>query len=410
MKHARSAARSTTARLFVGFVVSLGLGGSAAAAEKSAFTATDAYAVAPPTKPWLRTAGLEPAGLMSWSIGKPGQAQALLRVDYEGVLAPDRATAYSVLLRRARASIRETLDGRNDVERSEFQPDSMLIAGGLAWRGFRVDLSTSTLRGSSWRWYALHPDFPRRRTAFLIIYEETTPLRATPLDRVADARTLARSLRGQGNGLAGDLADAWLDARALAFAARVDSAQTLCWTTRPEGLRGASHLGYALSAAGDGDFFQITGPPAADSLADPAPAEYGVTFDRNGDGRPDLVVVNRGVHPFVGNAQQPTVAIVADDDFDGLSDAAMVEDVDADGDGRVEARLRMEQRGTTQTFTDAMRHDGKNRGKDVDVSKGAITVGRLGLPAGGTDFMQVFRSAGPHFSELAAARATCVAR
>jgi len=383
---------------------------SAHAADAPVRVATDAYAVDAPSKPWLRDAGLAPAGQLSWSLGKPGQAQALLRVDYEGVLATDRTAAYSVLLRRARAGIRETLDDRNEVERSEFDPDSMIIAGGLAWRGFRVEVSTASFRGISWHWYALHPDFPVRRTAFALVYEETAPLRTTPLNRLDDARAMARSLVEQGKGLDGDLADAWLDARAGAFAARIDSAQKLCWTTRPEGSRGASHLGYAASAAGDGDFFQITGAPARDSLADPAPSEYGVTFDRNHDGRPDLVVMNRGVRPFVGHAQQPTVAIIADDDFDGTADGAMVEDVDADGDGRVEARLRVQAPGEARTFSDAMRHGGKDLGKKVEMSKGTLAIGRVGLPAGRTDFAQVFRSAGPPFVELAAARAACAPR
>ncbi len=382
----------------------------ARAADAPARVATDAYAVDAPAKPWARAAGLEPAGQLSWSIGKPGQAQALLRVEYEGVLAPDRAAASAQLLRRARAAIRETLDGRNDVTRGEFQPDSMIFAGGLTWRGFAVELSTAAFRGVSWHWFAIHPDFPRRRTAFALVYEETVPLRSTPLDRLADARALARSLVEQGKGLDGDLADAWLDARAGAFAARIDSAQKLCWTTRPEGSRGASHLGYAVSAAGNGDFFQVTRAPGPDSLADAAPAEYGVTYDRNHDGRPDLVVVNRGVRPFTGHAQQPTVAIIADDDFDGVADASMVEDVDADGDDRVEARLRVESRGVARTFTDAMRQDGKDAGKKVDVSKGVIAVRRVGLAAGRTDFTEVFRAAGPPFAELAAARAACAPR
>jgi len=57
----------------------------------------------------------------------------------------------------------------------------------------------------------------------------------------------------------------------------------------------------------------------------------------------------------------------------------MVEDVDADGDDRVEARLRVEARGVARTFTDAMRQDGKDAGKKVDVSKGVIAVRRVGL-------------------------------
>jgi len=116
------------------------------------------------------------------------------------------------------------------------------------------------------------------------------------------------------------------------------------------------------------------------------------------------------VRPFTGHAQQPTVAIIADDDFDGVADASMVEDVDADGDDRVEARLRVEARGVARTFTDAMRQDGKDAGKKVDVSKGVIAVRRVGLAAGRTDFTEVFRAAGPPFAELAAARAACAPR
>ena len=287
----------------------------------------------------------------------------------------------------------------------------MIIAGGLAWRGFRVELSTASFRGVSWHWYALHPDFPRRRTAFALVYEETAPLRTTPLNRLDDARAMARSLVEQGKGLDGDLADAWLDARAGAFAARIDSAQKLCWSTRPEGSRGASHLGYAASAAGDGDFFQITGAPARDSLADPSPSEYGVTFDRNHDGRPDLVVMNRGVRPFVGHAQQPTVAIIADDDFDGTADGAMVEDVDADGDGRVEARLRVRAPGEARTFADAMRHGGKDLGKKVDDVEGHARdqPRRPARRAAPTSRRCSAPPARP-FAELAAARAACAPR
>jgi len=385
----------------------LGLSAPRSALAAPVKAATDAYVVVTPAKPWVRSPGLEPAGQLSWGIGKSGTARALLQVEYQGILAKSREDAYALLLRRARASIRETLDGRDEVQRGEFEPDSMLIAGGLQWRGFRFTLGTSSFQGVSWRWYALHPDYPRRPTAFVLLYEETTPGRDRPLGRVADARTVARSLVAVGRGLDGDLSDAWLDARALAYAARIDSAQKLCWLERPDAGPGLSWAGYAAGAAGRGDFFQLTGTMPPDSLADPAPAEYGVVFDRNGDSRMDLVVMNRGVHPFFGRTQEPTVAIVADDDFDGRADGVLLEDVDANGDDRVDARLLVSAKEPGRSFTDAIHVDGKGAWKELPTNRGSVEVRRFGYASDRTDFEQVLRGAGPRLDELTAARARC---
>ena len=67
-------------------------------------------------------------------------------------------------------------------------------------------------------------------------------------------------------------------------------------------------------------------------------------------------------------------------------------------------------RGDSRVFTDAIRQGGKDQGKSVGKSDGKISVARLGVQPGPIDFAEIFRAAGPHLSELAAARARCVPR
>jgi len=222
------------------------------------------------------------------------------------------------------------------VERGAFDADSLL--GPLAWRGFHVHLRAGERGGEVWSWVALAPDFPRRRRAYLVALDEETVPAARVVPHDADARALMGSLAPACRGLAGGLVDAYLDARVSAFAAHIDSTTRLCW--RAEGEEpGHRSTGVAVGLAGDGDFFQATASVPRDSVVDPASAEYGVGFDRNGDGKVDLAVINRGVVSARGAKMQPIVIVLADDDFDGRVDGCVLETGDADGDGRADHRI-----------------------------------------------------------------------
>ena len=82
---------------------------------------------------------------------------------------------------------------------------------------------------------------------------------------------------------------------------------------------------------------------------DAGSTEYGVAFDRNGDGRTDLLVLNQGIAQARGAIVLPIAAILADDDFDGRIDGCVVENGDSDADGRADHRL----------FITDRDHDGK---------------------------------------------------
>ncbi|MEO6462915.1 MAG: hypothetical protein ABIP29_07550 [Candidatus Eisenbacteria bacterium] len=372
---------------------------------------TDAWTAASPAKPWLAGTVLEVAGQRTWTAAGPGAAQAMLRVGYVGVLPSDARRAVDDLLTREKAAIREEVDDRRQVERSSFEPDSMIAAGpgGLRWHGFRVSVSDERVTGTSWRWVALHPRFPAARRAFTLAYDESAPRGGSAPARLNAARSRAASLAPAGRGLAGPLDEAWLDARAAAFAARIDSAQRLCWTRRADAASGREHVGYGRGLAIEGDFYVLSDAVPRDSVADPAPAEYGAAFDRNGDGRLDLLVVNRGLQPFAGRDRQPTVALYADDDFDGRVDALLVEDADRDADRHVDARLLVldpDEDGRADQAR-AFSAGTAGAGDRVPLQGGRVRARRMGQAADASDFVEVFRTASLRLAELDRARAAC---
>jgi hypothetical protein len=375
-------------------------------------TATDTYTVSTPSKPWQRADQLDAAGQLTWSARGEGKDEALLRVGYEGVLETDVARAIEAVLGRARTGIRAELEDRDGVERGGFEPDSMRSPGGLRWHGFRVVVRTLGRTAIVARWVALHPDFPARRRAFTLSYDETAHSSSPGLRREADARTLALSLAPAGRGLGGNLAEAWVDARAAAFAARIDSAQGLCWSNRPNASPGREATGYGRGLVLEGDFFLRSPSVPRDSLVDLGPTEYGAAFDRNHDGRVDLWLLNRGPQKFAGRALQPAVLVFADDDFDGRVDGAILEEADQDGDGRVDARIlvrdvdgdgRAEE---ARTFGDAATPGGPG-GDRLKIENGGVRVRRIDEGTGFLELVERFRAASSDRANLDRARAAC---
>ena len=404
-------ARASVAVLALAFCLLL-LDDAAPARARPARAMTDAYTLVAPEKPWTAEKMLEPAGQLTFSAAGPGQAQALLRVSYTAVVPREPGRAIDDLLGREKAGIREDVDGRSGVERTSFEPDSMIGAAsaGLRWRGFRVSVNTSDKHNRAWRWVALHPQFPSVRRAFTLSYDESAPAGAQMPGRLAAARALAASVLPVGRGLAGPLDEAWLDARAAAFAARIDSAQRLCWSHRADGAFERDHVGYGRGLAIEGDFFVLSSSVPADSLVDPAPAEYGTAFDRNGDGRLDLILVNRGLQTFGEGVLQATVAVFADDDFDGRIDALVFEDLDGDADRRVDGRLLARDANGDGRVDDARSFRGAT-GADaprLKVEAGRVRARRAGLPSETSDFVETFRMATQRLGELDRARAACI--
>ena len=402
-----------SARAAVAFLALALLHDADPAPARAARSGTDLYTVDAPGKPWRALPALETAGQLSWAASGPGGARALLRVGYVGVSSADSAKALESLLAREKSGIRDDVDGRSGVERSSFEsvsiPGASAGAGGLRWQGFRVSVNLRGKSSTSWRWAALHPRFPAVRRAFTLFYDETAPSGIQAPARVADARALAASVVPAGRGLAGPLEEAWLDSRAAAFAARIDSAQRLCWTHRPDGGSDREHVGYGRGLALEGDFYVLSSSVPADSLVDPAPAEYGAAFDRNGDGRLDLLVVNRGLQPFAGRVREPTVAIYADDDFNGRIDALVLEDLDRDDDHHVDARLFARDTDGDGRIDEA-RAFGAAAGRDsrkLPLEGGRVRVNRMDVASEMSDFVDILRAATQRLAELDRARAAC---
>jgi len=382
-----------------------------AAKGDAAGAATDAYRVQPPGKGWDAVPTLQPAGQLAWSARGPGDAQALLRLGYVGVLPGDRALAVEAFLAREQAGIRDELDGRAGVTRGSFEPDSMVgNSAGLRWHGFRVSVNANGRAATSWRWIALHPAFPARRRAFVLSYDESSTPGATRSDGLATARRLASSVTpSAGRGLAGPLGEAWLEARAAAFAARIDSAQRLCWSGRPQAALDQAHLGYGPGLALEGDFYSLGGVMPPDSLVDAGPAEYGAVFDRNGDGRLDLLLVNRGLLPTGDRVLQPMVAVYADENFDGRIDALLVEDGDRDGDRQVDARLIVHDANGDGRADAALAFGAfaGSGGEKLPLDPGGVQVRRAEVVSDHSDFVELFRTASERLTELDRVRAAC---
>ncbi len=402
---ARAAARAAV--LALSWVpVLTGFAGRAVAAP--AFAATDAFRVTAPRAPWTRAADLDPPGRLTWTLSDPRATTAQLRVEFVGVHALDAAGAVAEILGREQADVADRALHAPGTERGSFEADN---APGLplAWQGFHVHVRAGERGGEVWRWVALSPDFPRRRRAFLVALDEQTLAGAKVVPHDADARALFASLAPTGNGLAGGLVDAYLDARVAAFAAHIDSTTRLCW--RPEDSSpGHRFVGVGSGLALEGDFFQSTASLPPDSVVDAASTEYGVGFDRNGDGKIDLAVLNGGVASVRGASMLPVVVVLADDDFDGKVDGCVLEIGDADADGRADHRICV-------LDTD---HDGKpdravrfedilaaSSNRTLPVKDGVVEDTTVGSKVSRLDFIQSWRDGNELLARWNRARAAC---
>ncbi len=371
---------------------------------------TDAFTVEAPSRPWKRTAGLEAPGLLSWSYQDSKGASALLRVSFEA--APSGAgndAALADLLAGLKRGIQSQVDGREGMERSSFQSDS-IRAGGLVWRGFRVSVKTEVQSGESHRYVALHPGFPVRRRAFLLAYDEYVPQNERRPGRMADARKIAGSLVPQGQGLTGNLEEAWLDGRVATVSAQIDSVQGLCWSVRTDAPPASIRLGLGPGLVIGGDFYQLSELMPRDSLVDASTSNYGSAFDRNGDGRYDLTYASRGVQSTENNAILVLVVAVADDDFNGKVDGCVVETGDANGNNRLDHRLLVRDTNGDGAPDRALRFTDAIHGPDaapLKIDQGLVFDRLLDSKAERMEFQGEWREASLLFAELTAARAAC---
>jgi hypothetical protein len=383
-------------------------GGAQAAKEPPA--ETDAFTVTAPKKPWVRPVQIDPPGQLSWLIGNPKVDAWQIRIAFDAVAPTEPRAAINALLTRERRLIRADVDENDKLSRGEFEPDSMAV-GGLKWYGFRVALATPGRTGVSYRWIALHPDFPKRRRAFVLAFDEGGPKGRSVASRVKDARAVAASLVPHGVGLAGGIESAYLDARVATFAARIDSATKLCWSDRgPDASPLRNKLGIGIGMAIDGDFHEVSDIVPRDSLIDAAAAEYGTMFDRNGDGQPDVLVLNRGITPARGPIVLPAVVVLADDNFDGRVDSSVQENGDADGDGKADHRLLVIDSNhdgkpdRAVRFTDSIAQ-GTSQKSWIE---GELVVDQIvGNPNTRLDFEVPWRGADREIEELGRARALC---
>jgi hypothetical protein len=371
---------------------------------------TDAFTLNAPGSAWKRAAAMDPPGRLSWATSDPQATSGQLRVSFEGVIALDPRAAVAELLEREKNIIRFRSDRVDGVERGEFAADS-LVSGNLRWYGFRVDIKTGDRVGTISRWVALHPDFPRRRRAFSLALDEETLPGARQVSRLPDAMASLRTLVPRGAGLGGGLAEAYLDARAATFAARIDSTTKLCWSSRGADASPArAWVGIGKGLALEGDFHEFTDRIPRDSLVDAGAVDYGTVFDRNGDGKIDLVVLNRGLCAARGSIVLPITAVLADDDFDGRIDGSVFENGDTDGDGRLDHRLIVldtDHDGRPDravSFTDAI---ADKANKSVPVKLGVVSDRIVGNTVRLLDFSDPWREANARMPQVDQARSAC---
>jgi len=392
----------------VAFALALALAPAGAGRAVADTASTGAFRVSAPSGGWKRAADLDPPGRLTWTVDDVRATTAVLRAEFVGVHAPTADAAVAEILNRERATITARTERDPAITRGDFEPDSM-SAHGLAWSGFRVHVKTGDKEGDVRRWVALHPDFPRRRRAYVVSLDEQTLPKARPVPHGAAAVALARSLTPEGIGLAGGLMDAYLDARVSTFAARIDTTTRLCWQRQDEDVAHA-FLGVARGLAGDGDFFQSTGSIPPDSLVDPASPDYGVGFDRNGDGKIDLLVLNRGIAAARGALVIPVVVVLADDNFDGRIDGSILENGDLDHDGRADHRLCVldtDHDGKADRavrFTDDL-SDHANR--SLSIKDGVIEDTLVGSKIGRLDFAESWRDGDRLLARWNRVRAAC---
>ena len=378
------------------------------AARAATTVSTGAFRVEAPAGPWKRAADLDPPGRLTWAITDPKATTAQLRVEFVGVRAATAPAAVEEILRVEKAGILARATNNARITHGEFVTDSVRV-NGLDWVGFRVHVTSGDREGDVRRWVALHPEFPQRRRAFVVALDEQTLPKAQSVARTAAAIGIVRSLTPTGAGLKGGIAEAYLDARVSAFAAHIDTTTRMCW--RRQGDDAARpYLGVAIGLAGDGDFFQAAEILPADSLVDPASPDYGVGFDRNGDGKIDLIVMNRGIAAAKGALVLPIVSVLADDDFDGRIDGSIVETGDADGDGRADHRLLV-------LDTD---HDGKpdravrfiddssdRANRALSLKDGVVGDILVGSKTAHLDFVETWRDGDRLLARWNALRASC---
>ena len=379
-------------------------------AHAASKVATDAFEVVAPAKDWKRAPAFDPPGRLTWNSTDMKQTQGQIRVSFEGAPGPDANHALQRILDLEKARVRDGERQSANTERGPFTADSMTV-GGLKWVGFHCDIRGGGRTGAVTRWVAIHPDFPQRRRAFIVALDEETPQNARAASRAGDAVAVARSLVPLGKGLAGGIEDAWLDARAAAFAAHLDTATKLCW--RPRGTDESTRhpwLGLGKGIALEGDFWQMSDLTPTDSVVDAASAEYGAAFDRNGDGKADLILMNRGIVPVRGGVMLPLAAVLADDDFDGRFDGLVIENGDTDGDGRADHRLLVldtnhdGEPDMAIRFEDAIH---EKAAKKLKVEGGVISDRLVGSTAELVDFRSNWRDNGSMLAEINRVRVDC---
>jgi hypothetical protein len=380
-------------------------------AHAASKVATDAYEVAAPAKGWKRAPALDPPGRLTWNTSEAKETQAQLRVTFEGAPGEDANHALQRILELEKARVREGERQSQNAERGPFAADSMVV-GGLKWVGFRTDIKGSGGRtGAVTRWVAILPDFPRRRRAFMVALDEETAQGARVVPRGADAIAVARSLVPRGKGLGGGIEDAWLDARAAAFAAHLDTTTKLCWRARSaDDSSRHPWLGLGKGIALEGDFWQMSDLSPTDSVVDAASAEYGASFDRNGDGKADLVLMNRGIVPVRGGVVLPYAAVLADDDFDGRFDGLVIENGDADGDGRADHRLLVLDTNHDGEPDQAIKFEdsiSEKSAKKLKVEGGVVSDRLVGSTAELVDFRSTWRENGSLLAEINRLRVDC---
>ena len=388
-----------------------GLLGLAAPPARAAQAGTDAFTLQAPGGAWKRATAMDPPGRLTWTAGDPKVTTGQLRASYVGVHATLPATAINELLEAEKREVRAGSDHVEGVDRGAFSSDSLAV-GTLHWYGFRVEVKSGQRAGVISRWVALHPDFPRRRRAFVLALDEQTLPGARPVPRAQDARAVLRSFTPRGAGLQGGIATAYLDARAGAFAAHIDTSTVLCWSTRGGDVPPSrSRLGIGKALALEGDFYQVTELVPRDSIVDASGgADYGAAFDRNGDGRVDLLVLNRGISPARGSVVLPIAVVLADDDFDGRIDGSVLENGDSDGDGRLDHRLLVtdnDHDGRADhavRFTDAI---SDKSSRSVPVRDGRVSDQIAANPARLLDFSAPWHEAEAMMAEIDRARAVC---
>jgi hypothetical protein len=193
----RSDARRYTLAALVLLVAVVALPGAARAADT---VSTGAFRVVAPAGPWKRAADLDPPGRLTWTITDPKATTAQLRVEFVGVRATTAPAAVEEILRVEKAGILARSTNNARITHGEFVTDSVRV-NGLDWVGFRVHVTSGDREGEVRRWVAPHPEFPRRRRAFVVALDEQTLPKAQSVARTAAAIGIVRAHPPTGAGV-----------------------------------------------------------------------------------------------------------------------------------------------------------------------------------------------------------------